>query len=77
MWHPGFHGERFIVHGARLPPQLCQSPSALEDGSVVEDTWEDGKKVSSTLLPPKQNNVPKKNLPTSTTKDASGVTKGD
>ena len=32
----------------------------LEDGSVVEDTWEDGKKVSSTLLPPKQNSVPKK-----------------
>ena len=49
----------------------------LEDGSVVEDTWEDGKKVYSTLLPPKQNSVPKKNLPTSTTKDASGVTKGD
>lgn len=49
----------------------------LEDGSVVEDTWEDGKKVSSTLLPPKQNSVPKKNLPISTTKDASDVTKGD
>ena len=49
----------------------------LEDGSVVEDTWEDGKKVSSTLLPPKQNSVAKKNLPISTTKDASDVTKGD
>lgn len=49
----------------------------LEDGSVVEDTWEDGKKVSSTLLPPKQNSVLKKNLPISTTKDESDVTKGD
>ena len=49
----------------------------LEDGSVVEDIWEDGKKISSTFSRPRQNSLFPKNFTTPTTGDAANTVKGD
>ena len=49
----------------------------LEDGSVVEDIWEDGKKISSIFSRPRQNSLFPKNFTTPTTGDAANTFKGD
>ena len=49
----------------------------LEDGKVVEDIWEDGKKISSTFSRSRQNSLFPKNFTTPTTGDAANTVKGD